>query len=274
VLLRWFNLQQYFEAMEKYKTVATTAVPTMYIYMLLYPDAHKYDISSMKFWVYGSAPMSNDHIKQMQTKFGAWMVEGWGLTEAGGNNSFNTLAGFNKMGSIGTPMSGVEMKIFDEDSKELPQGQAGEIVIRGDMLMQGYWNMPEQTAEVLRDGWLYTGDIGYVDEEGYFYITDRKKDMLIKGGENIFPREVENVLMDHSCVMEAAVIGIPDDTYGENVKAFITLAPEQKVSDVELIAHCKEKLGSFKSPKVVKFMDALPKSVMGKILKKELRKLD
>ena len=274
VLLRWFNLEKYFEAMQKYKTVATTAVPTMYIYMLLYPDADKYDISSMKFWAYGSAPMSNDHIKQMQQKFGGFIVEGWGLTEAGGNNSLNTLAGFNKMGSIGTPMSGVEMKIFDEDGGELTQGEIGEIVIRGDMLMKGYWNMPEQTAEVLRDGWLYTGDVGYVDEEGYFYITDRKKDMLIKGGENIFPREVENVLMDHASVSEAAVIGIPDDKYGENIKAFVVLKPNQKTSDEELIAHCKDKLGSFKAPKTVQFMDVLPKNVMGKILKKELRKLD
>jgi len=274
VLLRWFNLEKYFEAMQKYKTVATTAVPTMYIYMLLYPDADKYDISSMKFWAYGSAPMSPSHIKQMQQKFGGFIVEGWGLTEAGGNNSLNTLAGFNKMGSIGTPMSGVEMKIFGEDDKELPQGEFGEIVIRGDMLMKGYWNMPAQTVEVLHDGWLHTGDIGYVDEEGYFYITDRKKDMLIKGGENIFLREVENALMDHPSVSEAAVIGIADDKYGENIKAFVVLKLEQESFADELIAHCKEKLGSFKAPKVVRFMDGLPKNVMGKILKKELRKLD
>jgi long-chain acyl-CoA synthetase len=274
VLLRWFNLEKYFEAMQKYKTVATTAVPTMYIYMLLYPDADKYDISSMKFWTYGSAPMSKATIKQMQQRFGGFIVEGWGLTEAGGNNSINTLAGFNKMGSIGIPMSGVQMKIFDDEDKELPQGQIGEIVICGDMLMKGYWNMPEQTAEVLRDGWLYTGDVGYVDEEGYFYITDRKKDMLIKGGENIFPREVEDALMGHSSVVEAAVIGVPDDTYGENIKAFVVLKQKQKASDKELIAYCKEKLGNFKAPKMIQFMDALPKNIMGKILKKELRKLD
>jgi len=274
VLLRWFNLEKYFEAMQRYKAVATTAVPTMYIYMLLYPDVDKYDITSMKFWASGSAPLSKDTIKQMQQKFGGFIVEGWGLTEAGGNNSINTLAGFNKMGSIGTPMNGVEMKILDDDDKNLPQGEIGEIVIRGDMLMKGYWNMPEQTAEVLRGGWLHTGDVGYVDEEGYFYITDRKKDMLIKGGENIFPREVENALIENSSVLEAAVIGMPDATYGENIRAFVTLKPGEKASAEDLIAHCKEKLGSFKSPKVVQLMEALPKNVMGKILKKELRKLD
>jgi long-chain acyl-CoA synthetase len=227
----------------------------------------------MKFWLSGSAPLSADTIKQMQQKLGGIIIEGWGLTEAGGNNSINTLAGFNKMGSIGCPMSGVEMKVFDEDDNELPSGAIGEIVIRGDMLMSGYWKLPELTAEVMRGGWLHTGDVGYVDEQGYFYITDRKKDMLIKGGENIFPREIEDALMASPAVVEAAAIGVPDEKYGEDIRAFVVLARGEKADEEKLIAYCKEKLGSFKAPKEIRFVEYLPKNVMGKVLKKELRKL-
>ncbi|MFW5908851.1 MAG: AMP-binding enzyme, partial [Desulfosalsimonas sp.] len=151
--------------------------------------------------------------------------------------------------------------------------QEGEIIISGPMLMKGYWNRPEETEKVLKDGWLYTGDVGYQDEEGYFFITERKKDLIIKAGENIAPREIEEVLYAHAKVSEAAVVGVPDKVYGEDIKAFVVLLPEQTATEEEIIEHCKSKLKKFKSPREVVFLDALPKSLVGKILRKELRKM-
>jgi len=195
------------------------------------------------------------------------------LTEAGANNSVNPLDGLKKVGSIGLPMKGTEMRIIDDDGNELPPGKEGEIVIRGPMLMKGYWNKPEETAEILRKGWLHTGDIGYVDEDGYFWITDRKKDLIIKAGENISPRIVEEVLFKHPKVSEAAVIGIRDEVYGENIKAFVVLRPEQTATSEEIIEYCQTKLTNFLVPKEVALMKTLPKNLVGKVLKKELRKL-
>jgi long-chain acyl-CoA synthetase len=195
------------------------------------------------------------------------------LTEAGANNSVNPLEGFKKVGSIGLPMKGTEMRIVDDDGNVLPPGQQGEIVIRGPMLMRGYWNKPEETAEILKGGWLHTGDIGYVDESGYFWITDRKKDLIIKAGENISPRVIEEVLFKHPKISEAAVIGIKDEIYGENIKAFVVLKPGQAATESEVIEYCQTKLTNFLVPKEVAFMKALPKSLVGKVLKKELRKL-
>ena len=205
--------------------------------------------------------------------FGFEIIEGWGLTEAGANNSVNPLEGLKKVGSIGRPMKGTEMQIVDDAGKVLPPGQQGEIMIRGPMLMKGYWNKPEETAEILRDGWLHTGDVGYVDKDGYFWITDRKKDLIIKAGENISPRVIEEVLFKHPKISEAAVIGIKDEIYGENIKAFGVLKPGQTATAGEIIEYCQTKLPSFLVPKEVTFMPALPKSLVGKVLKKELRKL-
>jgi long-chain acyl-CoA synthetase len=170
-------------------------------------------------------------------------------------------------------MKGTEMQIVGDAGSALPPGKEGEIVIRGPMLMKGYWNKPEETAEILRDGWLHTGDVGYADEDGYFWITDRKKDLIIKAGENISPRVIEEVLFKHPKVSEAAVIGIRDDIYGENVKAFVVLRPGQTATAEEIIEYCQIKLTTFLVPKEVAFMKALPKSLVGKVLKKELRKL-
>ena len=171
------------------------------------------------------------------------------------------------------PMKGTLMKIVDDAGNELPPGEQGEIIISGPMLMKGYWNKPEETARVLKNGWLHTGDVGYVDAEGYFFITERKKDLIIKGGENIAPREVEEVIYSHPKVSEAAVVGMPDDVYGEEIKAFVVLMPEQIATEEEIIGYCKEKLKRFKSPKKIVFLDQLPKNLVGKILKKELRKM-
>ncbi len=212
-------------------------------------------------------------METVQGKIRHEIAEGWGLTEAGANNTSSAHVAVKKVGSIGKPQNGMEMKIFDDNDNELPQGQEGEIVIRGPMVMKGYWNLPEATAEVIKNGWLHTGDIGYIDPDGYFFITDRKKDIIIKGGENISPRTIEEVLYTHPKVAEAAVIGIKDPVYGEDIKAFVTLKPGQTVSKEEIMEFCKANLKRFRVPKELVIMQAMPKTLVGKILKKELRKM-
>jgi long-chain acyl-CoA synthetase len=273
VLLSSFNVEAIFAAIQKYRAHVLAGVPTMYVFMLLFPEPRKYDLSSMKYWFCGSAPLALDIFNRFKEVFGFEIIEGWGLTEAGANNSVNPLENAKKVGSIGLPMKGTEMKVVNNEGEPLPPRREGEIVIRGPMLMKGYWNKPEETAEVLRGGWLYTGDIGYVDEDGYFWITDRKKDLIIKAGENISPRTVEEVLFKHPKVSEAAVIGIKDEVYGEEIKAFVVLKPGQTSSAGEIIEYCRTRLSNFLVPKEVVFLKALPKSLVGKVLKKELRKL-
>lgn len=272
VIMRQFNLEQIFFNIDKYKVQSVPAVPTMYIFMLMFPDYAKYDVSSVKNWVCGSAPLSMDTRRQFKEKFGGDIYEGWGLTEAGANNASNVNI-VNRPGSIGKPMNGVEMKIFDNDDKELPPNVEGEIVLRGPMVMKGYWKLPEATAEVVRNGWLHTGDIGYVDKDGYFYITDRKKDIIIKGGENISPRVIEEVLFAHPDIAEAAVIGTKDKVYGEDIKAFVVLKPGKSATPEEIIEYTKGKLKIFFTPKEIVILTAMPKTLVGKILKKELRKM-
>jgi long-chain acyl-CoA synthetase len=273
IIMRQFNLEQLFANIDKYKVQSVPIVPTMIVYMLMFPDYAKYDISSVKYWVCGSAPLSLDTWKQFKEKFGAEISEGWGLTEAGANNSTNVSRAVIKPGSIGIPMKGMETKIFDNDDREVSQGQEGEIVLRGPMVMKGYWNKPEATIEVIRNGWLHTGDIGYVDADGYFYITDRKKDIIIKGGENISPRVIEEILYAHPAVSEAAVIGMKDKVYGEDIKAFVVLKPGQSATSEDIMEYSKSKLKKFFVPKEVVILPAMPKTLVGKILKKELRKI-
>lgn len=273
VIMRQFNLEQAFSNIDKYKVQSVPIVPTMVVYMLMFPDYAKYDISTVKYWPCGSAPLSLDTWKQFKAKFGHEIAEGWGLTEAGANNSTNVGRFVIKPGSIGMPMQGMDMRIFDDNDQEVPQGQEGEIVLRGPMVMKGYWNMPEATKEVIKNGWLHTGDIGYVDQDGYFYITDRKKDIIIKGGENISPRVIEEVLYAHPAISEASVIGIKDKVYGEDLKAFVTLKPDEKATPEDILEYCKGKLKKFFVPKEVVILPAMPKTLVGKILKKELRKL-
>jgi long-chain acyl-CoA synthetase len=273
IIMRQFNLEQLFQNIDRYKVQSVPIVPTMVVYMLMYPDYHKYDISSVKYWPCGSAPLSLETWKQFKEKFGHEIAEGWGLTEAGANNTTNVGRSVIKPGSIGKPLNGMEMKIVDFDGRDLPQGEEGEIVLKGPMVMKGYWNLPEATREVIVDGWLHTGDIGYMDADGYFYITDRKKDIIIKGGENISPRVIEEILYKHPAVAEAAVIGMKDPIYGEEIKAFVTLKPNEKATPEGILDFCKERLKRFYIPKEVVVLSAMPKSLVGKILKKELRKL-
>ena len=273
ILLNSFSVEAIFSAIERYRANTLAGVPTMYVFMLLFPEPKKYDLSSMKYWFCGSAPLALETFNRFKQTFGFEIIEGWGLTEAGANNTVNPLEGVKKVGSIGLPMKGTEMRIVDNAGNALPARQEGQILIRGPMLMKGYWNKPEETAEVLRGGWLNTGDIGYVDEDGYFWITERKKDLIIKAGENISPRTVEEILFGHPKVSEAAVIGMKDDLYGEDIKAFVVLRPGQEGTAEEIIEYCRKKLTNFLLPKEVVFLNALPKNLVGKVLKKELRML-
>jgi long-chain acyl-CoA synthetase len=273
VLLNSFDLEAIFSSIEKYQVNVMAGVPTMYVYMLLYPEPKKYNLGSMKYWICGSAPLALETWNRFKEVFGFEIIEGWGLTEAGANNSCNPFDGLKKIGSIGLPMIGTEIRIVDDTGTALPPGQEGEIVIRGPMLMKGYWQKPEETADILRNGWLHTGDVGHVDDDGYFWITDRKKDLIIKGGENISPRTIEEVLFKCPKVSEASVIGMKDDVYGEDIKAFVVLNPGETATAEEIINFCRTKLTNFLLPKEVVFLQRLPKSLVGKVLKKELRKL-
>ncbi len=273
VLLNTFDLNAIFSSIEKYSGNILAAVPTMYVYMLMNPEPKKFKITSMKHWICGSAPLAVETWNRFKEMYGFEIIEGWGLTEAGANNSCNPWEGLKKIGSIGKPMTGTEMKIFDDSGNEVPVGEKGEIVIRGPQVMKGYWNKPEETAQSLKNGWLHTGDVGYVDSDGFFWITDRKKDLIIKGGENISPRTIEEVLYTCPKVSEAAVIGVKDEKYGEEIKAFVVLQPGEQATSEEIIAYCKTRLTNFLLPRYVVFLTAMPKSLVGKILKTELRKM-
>lgn len=274
VIGRW-NPEEAMKCIEKYRVTDFRGVPTMYIQLLNHPEADKYDLSSLETCICGSAPMPLEVARQWHEKYGIHIWEGYGLSEATTVNCGN-IAGrrLPKYGSIGLCYQKCNtMKIFDNDGRELPPGENGEIVIKGPCVMKGYWKNPDATAEVIRNGWLHTGDIGFMDEEGYFYLTDRKKDLIIRGGENIYPKEIENVLHMHPDVLEAGVIGVPDPVYGESVKAFVSLKRPGAVTEEELLDFCKKHLPTFKRPKTIEILDSLPKSAIGKILRKELRKL-
>jgi len=273
VLLRWFDLEKVFNTIEKYRVDGMAGVPTMFLYMLNYPDADKYDTSSMENWLVGASPMPKDKLQEIEKKFGGTMYLAYGLTEASPGVAFERESMPRKYGSVGPPMEGVKVKIFDENDNEVPAETVGEIVVRGDNVMKGYYKMPEETAETLRGGWLHTGDMGYLDTDGYLFIVERKKDLIIRGGFNIFPKDIEEILYKHPSVAEAAVVGMPDELMGEEVLAYVVLKQGQEASAEELIAHCKSHLAKYKCPRNIRFLDAMPKTPIGKIQKKELRKM-
>ncbi|MBP0592683.1 AMP-binding protein [Paraburkholderia sp. LEh10] len=256
-------------------------LPPTVIYRLLdIPGIEKRDFSSLKYFLYGAAPMSVDKLKRAIDVFGPVMTGGYGQTEAPASISYLTpaehfvdgkLAPDERLSSVGRPNPLIRVEIVNDRGDELPQGETGEICVRGDLVMKGYYKAPDKTAETIIDGWLHTGDIGHIDAEGYLHITDRKKDMIISGGFNVYPSEVEQVIWAHPAVQDCAVIGVPDDKWGEAVKAVVELNAGQSVSAEELLALCKEKLGSVKTPKSVDFVAALPRSTVGKVLKKDLR---
>ena len=273
VLMRWFDPEEVLRLIEKYRVTLFIGVPVMYQLLLSHPAADKYDTSSLERCTISAAPVTEELYRSFTTKFNCKMYEGYGLTEASPAVALCRASMPVKKGSTGVPIPGVEVKIFDLNDSECPAGEQGEIVVKGPNVMLGYYKQPEETAEALRGGWLHTGDVGFLDEEGYLYITDRIKDMIIKGGYNIYPTEIEGYLEEHPAVGEVAVIGIPDKKYGEEIMAFVVRAPGQKLDEDGLIEFAKSKITSFKAPSRVKFVDGLPKSLVGKVLKKELRKM-
>ena len=274
VLLKWFSPAETLKSIEKYRLTRMSAVPTMFNYLLNFPGAEDYDTSSMWEWTSGAAPLPVELIEAFQNKFGGTILEGYGLTETSPVVSAHRLGMKTKPGSVGKPVEDVQVRIVDDDGNELARGEVGEIAVRGPNVMKGYFENPEATAFTVKDGWLHTGDMGYIDEDGYLFIVDRKKEMIIRGGFNVYPREVEEVLYAHPAVIEAGVIGIPDDMLGEEVKAFVALKEGQTTTEEELIQHCEANLAQFKCPKIVEFLPALPKSLVGKVLRKELRDIE
>jgi long-chain acyl-CoA synthetase len=266
-----FDPAKALEIIQRDEVTLFEGVPTMYHAMLNHPDRDQYDISSLRTCVSGGSAMPVEVMRGFEQAFGCVVLEGYGLSETSPVASFNHLDREHKPGSIGTPIKGVEMKVVDENDEELPAGEVGEIVIRGHNVMKGYWNRPDATAEVMRGGWLHTGDMARVDEDGYFFIVDRKKDMIIRGGYNVYPREIEEVLYEHPAVLEAAVIAVPDKALGEEVGAAVVLRPEADADAQDIRAFVKERVAAYKYPRHIWFMDELPKGPTGKILKRELQ---
>lgn len=273
VLLPRFELDSVLKAIDKQKPTLFPGVPTIYVAINNAPDLHKYDVKSIRICISGAAPLPVEVQQEFEKITGGKLVEGYGLSETSPVTHANPVYGKRKPGSIGLPMPDTEYKIVDVESgdKEMPIGEVGEICLRGPQVMEGYLNMPDETAHSIRNGWFYTGDIAKADEEGYAYIVDRKKDMVIAGGFNIYPRDIEEVLYTHPKIMEAAVAGINDPYRGETLKAYIVLKEGESMTEDEVAEHCKANLAPYKVPKLVEFRDELPKTMIGKVLRRMLR---
>src|SRR5580658_6639913 len=245
-------------------------VPTMYVALLHQPDRADYDTAALRTCISGGAALPVEVLRGFEEAFGCAVLEGYGLSETSPVASFNHPGRERKPGSIGTPIRDVQMRVVDDDDHEVPQGEVGEIVIRGPNVMKGYWQRPEATAEALADGWFHTGDLARVDEDGYFYIVDRKKDLIIRGGYNVYPREIEEVLYEHPAVAEVAVVGVPHDELGEEVGAAVALKEGSEVTPEELREHVKSQVAAYKYPRLVWLVQDLPKGPTGKILKREI----
>jgi long-chain acyl-CoA synthetase len=270
-LIPRFDGTKALEVLERDGVTVFEGVPTMYAAMLHSPRAAETDTSTLEVCVSGGAAMPVELMRAFEAQFATQVLEGYGLSETSPVASFNRRDRERKPGSIGLPLEGVEMRVVDADGREVAQGEVGEIAIRGHNVMKGYWQRADATAEVLDgDGWFRTGDIGRVDDDGYFFIVDRKKDLVIRGGYNVYPREVEEVLYEHPAVREAAVIGIPHDELGEEVAAAVALKDGADSSAADLRAFVKERVAAYKYPRVVWLVDELPKGPTGKILKREI----
>ncbi|MBW2733284.1 MAG: long-chain fatty acid--CoA ligase [Deltaproteobacteria bacterium] len=261
------------KAISKHQVTLMPAVPAIFNAINNHPAVGSFDLSSVKACFSGSAPLPVEVLEQFEKLTGSIIVEGFGLTETSPVTHVNPLMGERKIGSIGIPVPNTDAKIVDiEDGKtEKPMGEEGELILSGPQIMKGYLNMPEETADMIKDGWLYTGDLATIDEQGYFKIVGRKKDMIIAGGYNVYPDELDNVLMAHPTILEAATIGVPDAKRGETVKSFVVFKPGKKATWDELTAYCKENVAAYKVPKLWEERDELPKSTVLKILRRELR---
>jgi long-chain acyl-CoA synthetase len=257
----------------KYRPSIFLAVPTIYVGIIAMPEFKKADLSFIKGFFSGAAPLAMETIEALKKATGASFVEGYGMTESTSITHMTPWRGKLKPGSVGVPLPNTDIRIVDLEmgEQDMPIGQEGEILFKGPQQCGGYYDMPEETEKSIRNGWFYTGDIGRMDEEGYLYIVDRKKDMIIAGGYNIYPRDIDEVLFQHPKVLEACAIGVPDPYRGENVKAFIVAKQGETVTKEELDAICREHLAAYKVPKIYEFVQELPKSSVGKILRKELK---
>lgn len=272
VLRKQFSAKEFWSVVDEYKVDFFSGVPAVYNILLNDPDRDKHNGSSLQFGICGAAPMPVETFKSFEKTFGVPIVEGYGLTEGTCVSTLNPRTGVRKVGSIGIPCPGQEVLVVGESGQELPTSERGELVVRGDVVMLGYHNKPEETAQALAGGVLHTGDVGYKDEDGYIFIVDRVKDMIIRGGENIYPKEIDCVLVEHPKVRDAACVGVPDEVRGEEVCAYVILKDGQTATERELIDFCKQRLADFKVPRYVKVMDGdFPRNAVGKVLKKEMK---
>jgi long-chain acyl-CoA synthetase len=269
-LLPKFDPGETLEIMQRDGVTHFYGVPTMYGALLHHPGREDFDTSSLRICITGGASMPVEVLRGFEDAFECELLEGYGLSETSPVASSNHPGRERKPGSIGTPLREVEMKVVDEDDAEVAQGEVGEIVIRGHNVMKGYWEKPEATAEAMRGGWFHSGDMARVDEDGYFFIVDRKKDLIIRGGYNVYPREVEEVLYEHPKIREAAVLGVPHDQWGEEIGAAVVLHEGEELTPEEVSDYVKERIAAYKYPRQVWFMDELPKGPTGKILKREI----
>ncbi|WP_054948885.1 AMP-binding protein [Numidum massiliense] len=271
ILLPRFEVTEVLKTINKLKPTFFPGVPTMYIGLLNHPELQNYDIGSIEACLSGAAPLPLEVQQKFEQLTGGSLVEGYGLTEASPVTHANPIWGKRKSGSIGLPLPNTECQVIDlETGEALSQGEVGELAVRGPQVMAGYWQRPDENAIVLKDGWLLTGDMARMDEDGYFYIVDRKKDMILAGGFNIYPREIEEVLYEHEAVKEAVVAGVPDPYRGETIKAYIVLKEGKNVSAQQFETYCRERLAAYKVPRLYEFRQELPKTLVGKILRRAL----
>jgi len=272
VLRKNFSATEFWECIERYHVTGIYGVPTIYHILMQLEESKTVNASTLRFGVIGAAPTPIELINEFEKRYDMKIIEGYGLTENSGGACLTPTDGPRKIGSAGVPFEGVQIKIFDENDSEMPCGEVGEIVLRSDGMMKKYWKKPQETDETLRGGWLHSGDMGRFDEDGFLYIVDRKKEMVIRGGENIYPTELEDVLYTHPKISEVAVIGMPDEKYGEEVMACIVPREEAELTREEVIDFCTENMASYKIPRYVKFVEDIPKNVIGKVVKKDLKK--
>ncbi len=267
-----FSADTFFDHVERLRPTYFSAVPTIYAVLAALPEDVRPDTSSLRFVICGAAPVSRELLVRSQERYGFVIVEGYGLTEGTCASACNPVDGVRKIGTVGPALPGQEIAVVGPDGAFLPPGEDGEIVISGPTVMRGYLNRPEATAGTIVDGWLHTGDVGHLDEDGYLTIVDRLKDMIIRGGENLYPKEIENVLTAVDDVLEAAVVGRPDEVYGEVPTAYVSVYPGSALTESELLDHCRRHLTRVKVPERIHVVDALPKNPVGKIDKPALRR--
>lgn len=271
VIFDRFDAEEVFKTIEKFKVVSFSAVPAMIHAMLYHPNANQYDFSSLRYVLSGAAALPISLRHKFKEKFGAEVKDAYGLSEASPGVATQRNNMPIKEGSVGVPMPGVKIKIVDDNDQELPVGEIGELIVQGDNVTPGYFKNEEATKQALKNGWLHTGDMARVDEDGYLYIVDRKKDLIIRGGFNIYPRDLEELLLKHEAVLDAAVIGVPSEKMGEEVLACIVKKPNSNVTENELINYCQQNFAKYKTPRQVVFVNQLPKNGVGKVIKRILR---